>query len=67
MSATYQAAKAVADGKLQIMLAKYEPEPLPVNLVHLGPGLLPLKTRAFLDFVASRIRKRATKASLMSR
>jgi DNA-binding transcriptional LysR family regulator len=64
---SYQAAKAVAEGKLKVVLAKYEPDLLPVNLVHLGPGLLPLKTRAFLDFAASRIRKRATKASLMTR
>jgi DNA-binding transcriptional LysR family regulator len=64
---SYQAAKAVAESKLKIVLAKYEPDPLPVNLVHLGPGLLPFKTRAFLDFVAGRLRKRATKASLMMR
>ena len=64
---SYQAAKAVAEGKLKVVLAKYEPDLLPVNLVHLGSDLLPLKTRAFLDFVASRIRKRATKASLMTR
>ncbi|MFZ2081427.1 MAG: LysR family transcriptional regulator [Xanthobacteraceae bacterium] len=64
---SYQAAKAVAESKLKIVLAKYEPDALPVNLVHLGPGLLPFKTRAFLDFVAARLRKRATKASLMAR
>jgi DNA-binding transcriptional LysR family regulator len=64
---SYQAAKAVAESKLKIVLAKYKRDPLPVNLVHLGPGLLPFKTRAFLDFVAGRLRKRATKASLMMR
>jgi DNA-binding transcriptional LysR family regulator len=64
---SYQAAKAVAEGKLKIVLAKYEPEPLPINLLHLGRGLLPFKTRAFLDFLASRIRERATKANLMMR
>jgi DNA-binding transcriptional LysR family regulator len=64
---SYQAAKAVAEGKLKIVLAKCEPDLLPVNLVHLRSELLPLKTRAFLDFVALRIRKRATKASLMTR
>jgi DNA-binding transcriptional LysR family regulator len=64
---SYQAAKAVAENKLKIVLAKYEPDALPVNLVHLGPGLLPFKTRAFLDFVAARLRKQATKASLMTR
>jgi len=48
------AANAVAEGKLKIVLAAYEPEPLPINLVHVGQSLLPLKTRAFLDFVAPR-------------
>jgi hypothetical protein len=57
----------VAESKLKIVLAKYEPGALAVNLVHLGLGLLPFKTRAFLDFVAARLRKRATKARLMTR
>ena len=57
----------MAEGKLKIVLAKYEPELLPVSLVHLGRGLLPRKTRTFLDFLASRIRQRATKTSLMMR
>jgi DNA-binding transcriptional LysR family regulator len=56
---SYQAANAVAEGKLKIVLAAYEPEPLPINLVHVGQSLLPLKIRAFLDFVAPRIRERA--------
>lgn len=64
---SYQAAKAVAEGKLTIVLAKYEPEPLPVSLVHLGQAQLPLKTRALFDFLASRIRRRATKANLLTR
>jgi DNA-binding transcriptional LysR family regulator len=56
---SYQAASAVADGKLKIVLAAYEPEPLPVNLVYAEQSLLPRKTRAFLDFVAPRIREGA--------
>jgi DNA-binding transcriptional LysR family regulator len=64
---SYQAAHAVAEGKLKIVLAAYEPEPLPINLVHVGQSLLPLKTRAFLDFVAPRIRERAAKADMLAR
>ncbi|HEX9237512.1 MAG TPA: LysR family transcriptional regulator [Xanthobacteraceae bacterium] len=64
---SYQGAKAVAERKLKIVLAKYEPDPLPVSLVHLGRGRLPLKTRAFVDSLASRIRQRATKTNLMMR
>jgi len=55
---SYQAARAVAAGRLQIVLGDFEPEPLPINLVHAGQGLLPLKMRAFLDFAAPYIRER---------
>jgi DNA-binding transcriptional LysR family regulator len=54
----YQAARAIAEGKLQVVLTEFEPEPAPVNLVHAGQNLLPLKMRAFLDFAAPRIRGR---------
>jgi DNA-binding transcriptional LysR family regulator len=64
---SYQAATAVAEGRLEIVLAAYEPQPLPINLVHVGQGLLPLKTRAFLDFVAPRIRERSATADLLTR
>jgi DNA-binding transcriptional LysR family regulator len=64
---SYQAAQAVAEGKLRIVLAAYEPEPLPINLVHVGQNPLPLKTRAFIDFVAPCIRERAATADLLAR
>jgi DNA-binding transcriptional LysR family regulator len=54
----YQAARAIAQGKLRPVLVDFEPEPLPVNLIHAGQNLLPLKMRAFLDFAAPRIRNR---------
>jgi DNA-binding transcriptional LysR family regulator len=55
---SYQVARAIKEHKLQTVLSKYEVAPLPVNLVHGGQGLLPLKVRAFLDFAAPRIRAR---------
>ena len=55
---SYQAANAVARGKLKIVLSTFEREPLPVNLVHAGQGLLPLKLRALLEFAAPQLRKR---------
>jgi DNA-binding transcriptional LysR family regulator len=63
---SYQAAAAIAERKLIIVLAKYEPEPLPINLLHLGHSLMPLKTRALFDFLALRLRRRATKANLLA-
>jgi DNA-binding transcriptional LysR family regulator len=64
---SYQAAQAVAEGKLKIVLAAYEPEPVPINLLYVGQSLLPLKMRAFLDFVAPRIRERAAQVDAMVR
>jgi DNA-binding transcriptional LysR family regulator len=64
---SYQAANAIAEGKLKIVLAAYEPKPLPITLLHVGQSPLPLKTRAFLDFVAPRIRERAARADVLAR
>ncbi|WP_442580932.1 LysR family transcriptional regulator [Mesorhizobium sp. ASY16-5R] len=55
---SYQAAGAIGDGRLAILLREFEPEPSPVSLVHAGQGPLPLKLRAFLDFAAPRLRER---------
>jgi molybdate transport repressor ModE-like protein len=52
----YQAADAVAAGGLQIILEDFEPEPVPVSLVHVARGQMPLKMRRFLDFAAPRLR-----------
>jgi DNA-binding transcriptional LysR family regulator len=53
---SYQVAEAVAAGALRLLLQAFEPEPLPVHLVYPAPSLLPLKLRAFLDFVAPRLK-----------
>ena len=54
----YQCADAVREGLLQIILADFELEPLPVHLIHAGRGALPSKMRVFLDFAAGRLRER---------
>jgi len=55
---SYQVADAVRDGALRVLLQDYESAPLPISLVHKGQAPLPLKVRAFLDFVAPRLRER---------
>ncbi|MFC1457795.1 LysR family transcriptional regulator [Microvirga arabica] len=55
---SYQAASAVQDGLLRIVLEAFEPEPLPVYLLHGTQGPLPLKMRSFLDFAVPRLRRR---------
>lgn len=54
---SYQVARAVGDGQLRIVLKDYEPDPIPVSLVHAGQGLLPLKMRSFLEFAVPRLRR----------
>jgi DNA-binding transcriptional LysR family regulator len=53
---SYQAAEALASGALVAILRDFEPPAWPVHLMHAGQGPLPLKLRAFLDFVAPRLR-----------
>ena len=54
----YQAADAIARGDLLTILDDFEPDPLPINLIHASPGRMPLKMRSFLDFASSRLRTR---------
>jgi DNA-binding transcriptional LysR family regulator len=55
---SYQVARAVAEKTLVIILEDFEPPPQPVNLLHAGGKLAPLKLRAFLDFAAPRLKAR---------
>ena len=52
----YQAADALRQGALHVVLAEYELEPAPVHLLHAARGQMPLKMRRFLDFAAPRLR-----------
>jgi DNA-binding transcriptional LysR family regulator len=60
----YQVADAVKAGELKIILEDYEPEPVPVSLLHASRGQMPLKMRSFLDFAVPRLR--AVTAALQS-
>jgi DNA-binding transcriptional LysR family regulator len=53
---SFQLAPAVRAGKLVPLLRQYEPPPLPVHLIYVGGGPLPLKVRAFLDFAGPRLK-----------
>ncbi len=52
----YQVEADVRAGRLQIVLAEFEPEPFPVHLVHTAGRRVPAKLRAFIDFAAERLR-----------
>lgn len=52
---SYQAANAVAAGQLVTFLGDRAGAPLPVHLLYAPQPLLPLKRRAFIDFVTPRL------------
>lgn len=47
----YQAAEAIKAGRLRIVLARFEPPPLPIHVVYPTSRLLSAKVRAFIDLV----------------
>jgi DNA-binding transcriptional LysR family regulator len=47
----YQAADAIKGGRLRILLAKFEPPPLPIHIVYPTSRLLSAKVRSFIDLV----------------
>ena len=47
----YQAAAAIKAGRLKIVLAKFEPPPLPIHIVYPTSRLLSAKVRAFIYLV----------------
>ena len=53
----YQVDAEVLAGRLKIVLADFEPAPIPVHLVHVAGRKAPAKVRAFVDFAAERLRK----------
>jgi DNA-binding transcriptional LysR family regulator len=55
---SYQVADELRSGSLQAILEEFAPEPMPVSLVYPHAGLLPLKTRAFLNWTTPRLRAR---------
>jgi DNA-binding transcriptional LysR family regulator len=52
---SYQAATAIAEGRITTILRGFSTDPIPVNLVHQSQRVQPLKRRAFLDFVVPRL------------
>ncbi|HEY2345154.1 MAG TPA: LysR family transcriptional regulator [Xanthomonadaceae bacterium] len=55
---SYQIAGARRAGLLEAVLQDFEPDEWPVSLVYATRGRLPVKLRAFIDFIAPRIRDR---------
>jgi DNA-binding transcriptional LysR family regulator len=58
---SYQSYEARQAGELSVVLADYEPPPIPVSLVFNGQQRIAQKLRAFLDFATPRLRERLQK------
>ncbi|CAG2147372.1 LysR family transcriptional regulator [Cupriavidus numazuensis] len=53
---SYQVAGELAEGRLRIVLADYEPRPLPIHVIHREGRHAVQKVRAFLDLAIERLR-----------
>lgn len=56
---SYQIGPDLAAGTLRTVLEDWEPEPLPIHLVHIEGRRAAPKVRAFIDFAAERLRQTA--------
>jgi DNA-binding transcriptional LysR family regulator len=54
---SYMIANQLKSGALVEILKDYAPKPIPVQLVYVKQGLLPLKVRAFIDWMTPRLRQ----------
>ena len=61
---SYQIAEAVKAGRLQVVLRKFEPAPLPVSLIYVQESRIAAKLRAFIDYAAPRLRARLVDAAI---
>jgi DNA-binding transcriptional LysR family regulator len=54
---SYQATAALVEGSLQLILLDFEPDPIPVNLIHREDRLPQAKVESFIGFAAPRLRQ----------
>jgi len=52
---SYQAVPFIENGSLEVVLSDYEPEPLPIHIVHPEGRHAPAKVRAFIDLAVDRL------------
>ena len=54
---SYTIASEVKAGRLRIILAEFEPEPIPIHVIHREGKHAAARVRAFVDFAVSRLRE----------
>ena len=55
---SYQVTREIAEKKLRVVLAEFEPTPKPVNIVYTSRELLPAKTRLLIEWLKQELPKR---------
>src|SRR5712671_2957608 len=58
VAVSYHVAERIKSGELITLLQDFQPPPLPINFVYSPNRFMPVKLRAFLDFVVPRLRAR---------
>jgi len=53
---SYQIASYQASGQLQTILSKFEPEPLPIHVIHREGRYASAKVRSFVDLMVAKLR-----------
>jgi len=53
---SYQAASELKAGRLRVILREFEPEPLPIHVIHREGRRAAARVRAFVDFAVSELR-----------
>ncbi|MBO6861689.1 MAG: hypothetical protein JJ878_03560, partial [Alphaproteobacteria bacterium] len=54
---SYQVAGAIAEGSLVPLLQEFEPDPVPVHVVHLEGRNSPMRIRSFIDYLVEELRQ----------
>lgn len=57
---SYQIAPQLADGRLHIVLAAFEPPPLPIHVVYSPSLKMPAKVRSFVDYCVATLQQDAS-------
>jgi len=53
---SYQAASELKAGRLRVILSEFEPEPIPIHVIHREGKRAAARVRAFVDFAVSELR-----------
>lgn len=61
---SYQLVEHVRKGRLDLVLADFEPPPRPVHMIYDPQHRMPLKLRAFIDFTVPQLRDRLARETL---